>query len=68
MAISLFSGDATRTDSYVDASVQISGYHITEEIYSGVESCFILTNLPLSLNNLRKHLDATHRNLQAVVC
>ena len=35
MAIPLFSGDATRTDSYVDASVQISGYHITEEIYSG---------------------------------
>ncbi|MGI2904505.1 hypothetical protein [Tolypothrix sp. VBCCA 56010] len=35
MAIFFFSGDATRTDSYVEANVQISGYHITEEIYSG---------------------------------
>jgi hypothetical protein len=35
MAITLFSGDATQTDSCVDATVQISGYHITEEIYSG---------------------------------
>jgi hypothetical protein len=52
MAITLFSGNATQTDSCVDATVQISGYHITEEIYFRVEPWFILTNLPLSLNNL----------------
>ncbi|WP_144238367.1 MULTISPECIES: hypothetical protein [Nostocales] len=51
MAITLFSGDATQTDSCVEATVQISGYHITEEIYSRGRT-LVLTNLPLSLNNL----------------
>ncbi|BAY07708.1 hypothetical protein [Calothrix sp. NIES-2098] len=33
MAIPLFVGDARRTDSYAEATIQIPGYQITEEMY-----------------------------------
>ncbi len=36
MAIPLFVTDVRRTDSYADATVQIFGYQITEEVYQVV--------------------------------
>ncbi|MBW4564650.1 MAG: hypothetical protein KME32_26705 [Mojavia pulchra JT2-VF2] len=43
MAIPLLPGDARRTDSYAKATVEITDYHITEEIYPESRTLFYRT-------------------------